>query len=128
MRRRCRHAECRGVGVSVGGALSGRGNGPVGLGAGFRVRPDRGTHDGGVSAGLPRPIASALAAQTVRGAAEMVLVLGEHPAVLKERVASPGGTTMAGLQALEAHGLRAAAMAAVVAAANRAREMGREAQ
>ncbi|MBM4093970.1 MAG: pyrroline-5-carboxylate reductase [Planctomycetes bacterium] len=84
--------------------------------------------DGGVSAGLPRPIASALAAQTVRGAAEMVLVLGEHPAVLKERVASPGGTTMAGLQALEAHGLRAAAMAAVVAAANRAREMGREAQ
>ncbi len=82
--------------------------------------------DGGVRVGLPREVASALAAQTVRGAAEMVLVLGEHPAVLKDRVASPGGTTIAGLQALEEHGLRSAAMAAVVAATRRAGELGRE--
>ncbi|MHB0955988.1 MAG: pyrroline-5-carboxylate reductase [Pirellulaceae bacterium] len=82
--------------------------------------------DGGVRVGLPRAVASALAVQTVRGAAEMVLVQGEHPAVLKDRVASPGGTTIAGLHALEEHGLRSAAMAAVVAATRRAGELGRE--
>ena len=62
--------------------------------------------DAGVKMGLPRLIAAQAAAQTVRGAAEMVLSTGEHPAVLKDRVASPGGTTIAGLQALEAGGLR----------------------
>lgn len=80
--------------------------------------------DGGVRMGLPRPVAAALAAQTVRGAAEMVLATGEHPAVLKERVASPGGTTIAGLQALETAAFRGAVMAAVEAAARRAAELG----
>jgi pyrroline-5-carboxylate reductase len=80
--------------------------------------------DGGVRMGLPRAIATQLAAQTVRGAAEMVLTTGEHPGVLKDRVASPGGTTIAGLQALEEGGLRAALMAAVETAARRSAELG----
>ena len=84
--------------------------------------------DGGVRAGLPRSMATALAAQTVRGAAEMVLRSGEHPAVLKDRVASPGGTTMAGLQVLEDRAVRSAVIAAVLAAAERSAQMGRSAR
>src|SRR5262249_10906406 len=82
--------------------------------------------DGGVRMGLPRDVAAALAAQTVKGAAEMVLSSKEHPAVLKDRVASPGGTTIAGLQALESGGLRAALINAVEAATRRSAELGAE--
>jgi pyrroline-5-carboxylate reductase len=81
--------------------------------------------DGGVRVGLPRDVATALAAQTVFGAAKMVLETGSHPGVLKDLVASPGGTTIAGLHALEQGRIRAALIDAVEAAAKRSAELGK---
>lgn len=83
--------------------------------------------DGGVRMGLPRDVALGLAAQTVCGAATMVLETGLHPGVLKDQVTSPGGTTIAGLQALETGAVRGDLMAAVEAAARRSAELGRPA-
>lgn len=79
--------------------------------------------DGGVRMGLPRETATKLAAQTVLGAAQMVLTTGQHPGSLKDAVTSPAGTTIAGLHALERGGLRGILMDAVEAATQRAREL-----
>jgi pyrroline-5-carboxylate reductase len=79
--------------------------------------------DGGVKMGLPRQTAEILAAQTVFGAAKMVLESGDHPAKLKDRVASPGGTTIAGLHRLEEGRFRATLMGAVEAATKRSQEL-----
>ena len=81
--------------------------------------------DGGVKMGLPKPVALKLATQTVLGSAKMLLDTQEHPAQLKDRVTSPGGTTIAGLHKLEEKGLRDALMSAVQAATVRSAELGK---
>lgn len=80
--------------------------------------------DGGVAAGLPRDIATKLAAQTVAGSAQMVLETGLHPGALKDMVTSPGGTTIEGLHELEKAGVRGALINAVRAAAEKAKKLG----
>lgn len=81
--------------------------------------------DAGVKVGLARDVALALAAQTVRGAARLVLDTGKHPGELKDMVASPGGTTIAGLHALEQGAVRATLINAVEAAVRRSQELGK---
>jgi len=79
--------------------------------------------DGGVAAGLPRDVATRLAAQTVLGAGKMVLETGMHPGALKDMVASPGGTTIEGLCELEKGKLRGTLINAVRAAADKSKRM-----
>lgn len=79
--------------------------------------------DAAVHAGLPRDVALRLAAQTVRGTGQLVVETGTHPATLKDAVTSPGGTTIAGLRALEQAGFRAALFEAVLAATARSKEL-----
>jgi pyrroline-5-carboxylate reductase len=81
--------------------------------------------DGGVRVGLPRDVALLLAAQTVYGSAKLLLETGEHPARLKDMVTSPGGTTIAGLAALERGSVRSALMTAVEDATLRSAELGK---
>lgn len=82
--------------------------------------------DGGVKVGLPRDVALELAAQTVLGAGAMVNETGAHPAVLKDEVTTPSGTTIDGILELEDGGLRVALIKAVVRATRRAGERSRE--
>lgn len=81
--------------------------------------------DGGVAAGLPRQTAILLAAQTLLGAAKMVLETGKHPAVLRDQVTSPAGTTIAGVRVMEQQGVRGAVIDAVLAATERSKELGK---
>src|SRR5439155_26474940 len=80
--------------------------------------------DGGVAAGLPREIATKLAAQTLLGSAKMLLETGLHPGALKDMVTSPGGTTIEGLHELEKGRVRAALLSAVRAATEKSRKLG----
>ena len=80
--------------------------------------------DGGVAAGLPRAIAAQLALQTVWGTAQLLQETGLHPAVLKDRVTSPGGTTIAGIAHLEQSSLRSALIEAVQKACQRSKDLG----
>jgi pyrroline-5-carboxylate reductase len=83
--------------------------------------------DAGVKVGIPRPIALRLAAQTVMGSAKLLLDTNGHPGMLKDMVTSPGGTTIAGVHALEKGGYRTTIISAVEAATNRAKELGKPA-
>lgn len=81
--------------------------------------------DGGVAAGLPRQAAIMLAAQTLLGAAKMVLETGKHPDVLRDQVTSPAGTTIAGVRVMEQQGVRGALIDAVLAATEKSMTMGK---
>lgn len=81
--------------------------------------------DGGVKMGIPRAVAAQLAAQTVYGAAKLVLETGKHPAILKDEVTTPGGTAINAIHVLEARGLRSVLIDAIVAATQRSQELNR---
>ncbi len=81
--------------------------------------------DGGVKMGIPRQIAFRLAAQTVLGAAKLVIETGKHPAILKDEVTTPGGTAIAAVHELETHGLRTMLINAVSTATVRSKELSR---
>lgn len=82
--------------------------------------------DGGVKQGIPRPIAARLAAQTVFGASKLVIETGKHPAILRDEVTTPGGTAIAAVADLEAHGLRTMLINAVATATARSQELSRK--
>ncbi|MDX1429507.1 MAG: pyrroline-5-carboxylate reductase [Rhodothermales bacterium] len=79
--------------------------------------------DGGVKQGIPRPISLRLAAQTVFGAAKLVIETGKHPAILRDEVTTPGGTAIAAVADLESHGLRTMLINAVATATSRSRQL-----
>ncbi len=118
--------EAVGVACLVPESLMDAVTGLSGSGPAFVYQVIEALSDGGVRVGLPRDVATRLAAQTVLGAAKMVLETGEHPGKLKDRVASPGGTTIAGLHALETGALRATLINAVQQSTARSAELGQE--
>lgn len=116
--------EAVGTVVEVPETLMDAVTGLSGSGPGYVAVVIEALADGGVAAGLPRAIALQLAIQTVRGTAELLHTADMHPAVLKDRVTSPGGTTITGIAQLEAGGLRSALIEAVQAACDRAKALG----
>ncbi len=114
-----------GVAVETSETLLDAVTGLSGSGPAYAFQIIEALSDAGVRVGLPRATATLLAAQTLLGAAKMVLETGDHPGVLKDAVTSPGGTTIAGIHELEKGGLRATLMNAVVAATARSVELGR---
>ena len=114
-----------GIGVQVPEKLLDAVTGLSGSGPAYVFEFIQALADGGVAEGLPRDIALRLAAQTVLGSAAMVLESGLHPAVLKDQVTSPGGTTSRGLEKLAERGFSGTVMQAVRAAAQRSAELGK---
>jgi pyrroline-5-carboxylate reductase len=117
--------EAVGEVVEVPESLMDAVTGLSGSGPGFVALVVEALTDGGVAAGLPRAIAAKLALQTVKGTAQLLQESEMHPGELKDRVTSPGGTTIAGIAQLERSGLRSALIEAVCAAYLRSQELGR---
>jgi pyrroline-5-carboxylate reductase len=113
-----------GVAFQVGENLLDAVTGLSGSGPAYAYLMIEALSDGGVAAGLPREVATRLAAQTLLGSARMVLETGLHPGVLKDMVTSPGGTTIEALHELEKAGVRGALMTAVRVAADKAKRLG----
>ncbi|WP_418790536.1 pyrroline-5-carboxylate reductase [Phosphitispora sp. TUW77] len=118
--------ECTGLAVRVPENLMNAVTGLSGSGPAYVFLVIEALIDGAVRAGLSRNVASALTVQTLIGAAKLVRDTGKHPVELKDMVTTPGGTTIAGLHILEKAGVRAALMDAVMAAAARAGELGKD--
>ncbi len=110
--------------VTVPESLMDAVTGLSGSGPGYIALVIEALADGGVAAGLPRATALQLAIQTVKGTAELLQAQEMHPGVLKDRVTSPGGTTITGIAELEAAGVRSAFIEAVRAASERSRQLG----
>lgn len=119
----CRILAAAGRLCKIPEALIDSGSAVSGCGPAFAYLFIEALADGGVECGLPRQQSLELAAQTVLGAAQMVLETARHPGELKDAVCSPGGTTIAGVHALENGGFRSLAMDAVTAAYNRTLEL-----
>ena len=113
-----------GIAFSVKESLLDAVTGLSGSGPAYVYLMIEGLSDGGVAAGLPRDIATKLAAQTLLGAAKMVLETGLHPGALKDMVTSPGGTTIEGLHELEKGHVRGSLMNAVRAATEKSKKLG----
>lgn len=114
-----------GIVVQVAESMMDAVTGLSGSGPGYAFLAIEALSDAGVRAGLPREIATKLAAQTLLGAGKLALETGEHPGRLKDMVTSPAGTTIAGLAALEREGFRHALLCAVDAATARSKELGK---
>jgi pyrroline-5-carboxylate reductase len=117
--------EAIGSAVVVGEELMDAVTGLSGSGPAYFFQFIEAMADAGVRAGLMRPVALKLAAQTCLGAAQLVLETGDHPAALKDQVTSPAGTTIEGLRVLEAGGVRGTIISAVSAAVERSKELGK---